>query len=705
MVTSNGLPVYSATYSNVPVYEFNVEGNHVMRRRHDDWINATHILKVADYDKPARTRILEREVQKGIHEKVQGGYGKYQGTWIPLHLGRSLAERNGVLGKLLPIFDFIPGPISPPQAPKHQTAASNKAPRISKSAAAKRHMPPPSQLSEDQYEGISAQLNDDESIGHSEIGSETFMGEEDMIYRQQPGSRKRKRAQEQDFMEQQHTYYADSLLDYFMLSDSDRLYRLEPPAPPEGFMVNRPIDDQGHTALHWGAAMGDIDTIRMFIARGARVDAVNVRGETPLIRAVLFTNNHEKETMSKLVDILQDTIMDRDRYGATVLHHVAMTTKSGSRKKSARYYLNVLLTKLADVLSPREFTHFLESRDQNGDTAVHIVARHNARKCVRTFLGRGVSTDIPNINNETAAEILQRSNAYYRVDDFAVASSSPVQRPSSGGNFLAVNGNNNNNGNPDHRLGTSQKTSSSSFHNTINNNNNASSQYSSHSAQSFTQSFGPMVNDKALQVNLAMEDELRQMDKSYADANAMIEQTARERDTVKKEALRLLGELEGPDGGNAEDEDLGRLRQEYEVYVKANESLLEQDQHRVLHHEVRVREERLRNDPIESSSSGEDKNNNKTASQHQAKLEAAKELAKQQARRRELCKEVVQAQAVAGMGETGGMLRRLVGACLGIEGEDVGALVPEVLKELEVGKGGGEGGGMGEVVVANGVVV
>lgn len=63
----------------VPVFEFNCEGNHVMRRRVDAYINATHILKVADYDKPARTRILEREVQKGVHEKIQGGYGKYQG--------------------------------------------------------------------------------------------------------------------------------------------------------------------------------------------------------------------------------------------------------------------------------------------------------------------------------------------------------------------------------------------------------------------------------------------------------------------------------------------------------------------------------------------------------------------------------------------------------------------------------------------------
>ena len=50
-----------------------------MRRRSDGWLNATQILKVADYDKPQRTRILEREVQRGLHEKVQGGYGKYQG--------------------------------------------------------------------------------------------------------------------------------------------------------------------------------------------------------------------------------------------------------------------------------------------------------------------------------------------------------------------------------------------------------------------------------------------------------------------------------------------------------------------------------------------------------------------------------------------------------------------------------------------------
>jgi KilA-N domain len=60
------------------------KGIAVMRRRSDSWLNATQILKVAGFDKPQRTRILEREVQKGEHEKVQGGYGKYQGLYMLL---------------------------------------------------------------------------------------------------------------------------------------------------------------------------------------------------------------------------------------------------------------------------------------------------------------------------------------------------------------------------------------------------------------------------------------------------------------------------------------------------------------------------------------------------------------------------------------------------------------------------------------------
>ena len=56
------------------------------------------------------------------------------GTWVPLRDGKILAERNGVLEKLRPIFDYVPGDSSPPPAPKHTTNSNKpKIPRASNS--------------------------------------------------------------------------------------------------------------------------------------------------------------------------------------------------------------------------------------------------------------------------------------------------------------------------------------------------------------------------------------------------------------------------------------------------------------------------------------------------------------------------------------------------------------------------------------------
>jgi regulatory protein SWI6 len=100
--------IYNAVYSSVQVYECMVRGIAVMRRRGDSYVNATQILKVAGVDKGRRTKILEKEILPGKHEIVQGGYGKYQGTWIPLERGRDIATQYGVAPLLSPLFDFTP---------------------------------------------------------------------------------------------------------------------------------------------------------------------------------------------------------------------------------------------------------------------------------------------------------------------------------------------------------------------------------------------------------------------------------------------------------------------------------------------------------------------------------------------------------------------------------------------------------------------
>jgi len=77
-----------------------------MRRRSDGWLNATQILKVAGVDKGKRTKILEKEILPGEHEKIQGGYGKYQGTWISYSRGREFCRQYAVEELLRPLLDY-----------------------------------------------------------------------------------------------------------------------------------------------------------------------------------------------------------------------------------------------------------------------------------------------------------------------------------------------------------------------------------------------------------------------------------------------------------------------------------------------------------------------------------------------------------------------------------------------------------------------
>ncbi|KAJ5181439.1 hypothetical protein N7449_011586 [Penicillium cf. viridicatum] len=427
--------IYSATYSSVPVYEFKLDTDSVMRRRGDDWVNATHILKAAGFDKPARTRILEREVQKGVHEKVQGGYGKYQGTWIPLPEGRQLAERNNILTKLAPIFDYVAGDHSPPPAPKHtsapskpraprKSAAANRAAAAAAAAAAvaaseslkvvqpQRSMGPPT-IPQDHYE-MNAGFDDNESIGHATIESSSMVADEDML-QMSHGGRKRKRGVDEatamSISEQEHIIYGDQLLDYFMtVGDAPEATRIPPPEPPAHFQVDRAIDDSGNTALHWACAMGDLGIVQDLLHKGANVKALSEHEETPLVRAVLFTNNYEKRTFPTLLDMLLDTVSFRDWFGATIFHHIAENTRSKGKWKSSRYYCEILLDKLCKTCSQDEIQMLLSCQDQNGDTAVLVAARNGAFRLVNILLVHcHRAGDLVNNKGETASSIAQRS--------------------------------------------------------------------------------------------------------------------------------------------------------------------------------------------------------------------------------------------------------------------------------------------------------
>jgi hypothetical protein len=81
-----------------------------MKRRSDSWLNATQILKVAGVVKARRTKTLEKEIAAGEHEKVQGGYGKYQGTWVGYQRGVDLCREYHVEEILRPLLEYDMAP-------------------------------------------------------------------------------------------------------------------------------------------------------------------------------------------------------------------------------------------------------------------------------------------------------------------------------------------------------------------------------------------------------------------------------------------------------------------------------------------------------------------------------------------------------------------------------------------------------------------
>lgn len=107
-----------ATYAETDVYECYIRGYEsriVMRRTLDDWVNITQVFKIAQFSKTQRTKVLEKESNDMRHEKVQGGYGRFQGTWIPLDNAKYMVSKYNIRDPVVDtILDFKLDPQNPP---------------------------------------------------------------------------------------------------------------------------------------------------------------------------------------------------------------------------------------------------------------------------------------------------------------------------------------------------------------------------------------------------------------------------------------------------------------------------------------------------------------------------------------------------------------------------------------------------------------
>ena len=280
----------------------------------------------------------------------------------------------------------------------------------------------------EQYDA-NPELDDDESMEQTTLESSSMVADEDVLFQRGGSTRKRKRTNDAAAMsirEQEHILYGDQLLDYFMtVGDAPDARTVPPPEPPANFQVDRAIDDSGNTALHWACAMGDMDIVKDLLQRGADMRALSIHEETPLVRAVLFTNNYEKRTFPELLELLIDTVSFRDWFGATIFHHIAATTRSKGKWKSSRYYCEVLLDKLSKTYTQEEIDLLLSIQDSNGDPAALVAARNGVFRLASVLLLHcGRAGDLVNKKGETANAICERARQSER--DIAPPSSSVI---------------------------------------------------------------------------------------------------------------------------------------------------------------------------------------------------------------------------------------------------------------------------------------
>ena len=422
-----------------------------MRRRSDSWLNATQILKVAGFDKPQRTRVLEREVQKGEHEKVQGGYGKYQGwsfavpdifcvtrsfpgTWIPLERGLTLAKQYNCEILLRPIIEFMPAAKSPPLAPKHlvtntvsrpaRKAAVNDIPQaggVINTRSSRRQAPIEE---ESEHDTLSIRGSEDGSMTSSPSEASSSSRTPSPIRSPGPSrgsngneevaqsGRKNKHRQSTDDRhdalseiadpEEEPRSYADQILEHF-ISDSNE----SPPllvTPPADFDPNMAIDDDGHTPLHWACAMGRIRVVKLLLTAGADLFKVNKSGQTALMRSVMFANNYDVRKFPELFELLHRTTLNIDNFNRTLFHHIVDVAMSKGKTHAARYYMETVLTRLAEF--PKELADVINFQDEDGETALTMAARSRSKRLIKILIDHGANPKIRNHDGKSTEDYI-----------------------------------------------------------------------------------------------------------------------------------------------------------------------------------------------------------------------------------------------------------------------------------------------------------
>ena len=648
------------------------------------------------------------------------------GTWVPFERGIELSAQYKVDHLLKPIFDFVPlSGDSPPPAPKHVTAASAKprpVPQRQVAAAGQNHVNAPSRPSFPRQTEVTQthfpepiygqqpappmpESDDDEVSGVSDAesdGSTTQSSRSRSVSISSSGhgssddelqnGRKRKHEEINRQYEPQRplSKYCQDLLDYFVQPKVEDLPKILL-HPPADFDVNAPIDDEGHTALHWAAAMGRLTVVRILCELHADIFQANNEDQTPLVRSIMFTNNYDNQTFKDLVAYLRPSIPHRNKYGRTVFHQIAIMTSHRSKWSASKYYLEVLVKDLCGNSSQEELQRLkqvVDFQDINGDTAITICARNQARKFCRLLMRANADVRIPNAHGRTAEEYIQEYETQRnqrRILRNGIAPppslpppppsysiSSPVHQPSQstnyGSSYAPVP--------PSTTFSAAQKLP------------RTYGSYHSESARTAIQKCAPQFQEKFETLGTAFDAELMDKEADLNQAKLLLQNMENEIDSSRSALTEMIKMFQEVDSRVSASEDvvaagegvLRRLRERVEDLTRNLKMVVERGQARDLAQMVRLEEQGL------------DLKLEVKVQLDQEPEDLASELTDLQAERRSLVNRIVEIYANNGCGEMMAGYRRLIALCIGQRPDQVDGLLDQLYLVFSEEDGPKEGG-------------
>jgi hypothetical protein len=315
-----------------------------------------------------------------------------------------LAKSYGVEELLLPLFEYVQNEDTPtptkeqamsgakPRVIKRRKSPADKTtprqPRVSRGNSLSTTPSHPSSLTPSPL--LTAQRSPFHPAGRKRSASDSLQNTPDRI---RGKSAKRAHPDELDAHSER---YRAALMAMFLNEDGGE----DPPIlaaadAPRDLDVDLVVDDQGHTSLHWAAALSRIHVLRLLLAKGACVTRKNENGETALMRAVMVTNAYDHHSFPMLLEMLAACIFDTDNKSRTLLHHIVLSAGGKGKSRSSRYYLEYTLEFLVKTQA-QALVAFINIQDKSGDTALNLAAKIGSKNLAGQLLDVGASPLLAN---------------------------------------------------------------------------------------------------------------------------------------------------------------------------------------------------------------------------------------------------------------------------------------------------------------------